>query len=597
MSDDEEEVRPEEEPPPAPAKDPKAIVLEQAQRIVRVVTHHVVWARDISRHFLARFDPNDDPDAEPLDVAPLLALALALGFSVWMYWRWKFQPMQDLGHHVGLTAVVTDYGRSGSLYPALYEAPSPLNANSFLYYVAGYLGKVTGVTNAIRLCMTFYLVGVPLANLYALRVFGRSAWPAVLSVPFVYNMNYLGGFANLLFAAPFMVLTIPVFYLALTAPTRRRIVLSMFLLIITFMSHAHAWLWLGAVTFVITLGVFLAKVFERGLGWKARLWMPGKVALIALAAALPSLLLFYRWYKWSFGEGKAEGAVTAVTVGADQNFGAVFKPPAALFTDFWNYALKIYADDADLVVLYKLGILGMIAVAFSRLHRFKKPPVLELVFALTVGSYFFMPEEIATNSVVGSRQLGTALWMFAAAVVTPVPARVSRMARYVVILGILYCAGDYLDSWYQHMVKFERTEANGIEYVLEQTPYRQRLHYVKLASDWSQVFKWRPVWHVDKYYMADRLGQVADNPAIVSTSSIRYKTGVDPHRITAHAPDWSKWDEIWDNYELVLVRGWNPTKDQLDAANQRAVRIRKSGIFELWRKKGDWQQKGDGPPP
>src|SRR5688572_16880375 len=74
------------------------------ERARHAVASRYLWARDGSRRFLARFDPNDDPDAEPLDVVQLVALAAALGFSLWMFWRWKFQPMQDLGHHVGLTA-------------------------------------------------------------------------------------------------------------------------------------------------------------------------------------------------------------------------------------------------------------------------------------------------------------------------------------------------------------------------------------------------------------------------------------------------------------------------------------------------------------
>ena len=277
-------------------------------------------------------------DAEPLGVLPLLCLTLALGFSVWMYWRWNIQPMQDLGHHLGLAAVVADYGRAGSIYPPLYETPNPLNANALLYFVAGYLGKLTGVTTAVRLSMTFYLVGVPLGNLYALRVFGRSAWPAVLSVPFVYNMNYLGGFANLLFAAPFMVFAIPVFYRALIAPSRWRVAASAALLCLTFLAHAHAFLWLGALCFFVTLFVFVGRLTSSEVRWRERLIGAGKTALLALGVALPSLLLFERWYEWAFGEGREEGAVTAVTSGLDNNFGADFKTTTGLFTDLWNYA-------------------------------------------------------------------------------------------------------------------------------------------------------------------------------------------------------------------------------------------------------------------
>lgn len=561
-----------------------------------VVVATIAMARSVSAKALARIDPNDDKDAEPLGLLPLITLGVALTYSLWMFWYWKFQPMQDLGHHVGLSAVVADYGRPGSLYPALYERPDPLNANSLLYSFAGYLGKMIGVSNAVRLGMTFYLAGVPLANLYALRVFGRSPWGAVLTVPLAYNMNFVGGFANLLFAAPFMVLTLPVFYRTLLAPTWKRIVASALLLVAVFLSHAHAFLWVGVLSFTLTVAFFVLALVTRGLSIKERLRAGCKVAGAALLSVIPAMLLFYRWYQWSFGTGKAEGSVQMLTSGFDNHFGAVFKTPAALFTALWNHALKVFVDETDLILIYKIGILMMVAVCFSRLHKWRRPCVMEMAFALTIASYFFIPEAIDSNPVVGSRQIGVALW-FVGAMVSPVPASVSRLARWIVIAGILYCTRDYLRAWHDHMVTFEETEANGIEYVLDETPYRQRMHYVKVSSDLSKVFTWKPNWHVEKFYMADRFGQVPDNPARVSTSSIRYKAEVDSHRIAYHGPDWASWSALWSYYELVLVHGWEPTEKQLEKAHLHAVRIRKEGSWELWRKKGGWQEKGDGAPP
>jgi hypothetical protein len=578
-----------------PADDVEAFA-EAKPGPVAVVSAYITMARSLAAKALARIDPNDDEDAEPLGLVPLITLGVALTYSLWMFWHWKFQPMQDLGHHVGLSAVVADFGRPGSLYPALYEKPDPLNANSLLYFFAGYLGKMIGVSNAVRVGMSFYLAGVPLANLYALRVFGRSPWGAVLTVPLAYNMNFVGGFANLLFAAPFMVLTMPVFYRTLVAPTWKRIVASAFLFVAVFLSHAHAFLWVGVLSFTLTLAFFVLALVTRGLSIKERLRAGAKVAGAALVSVIPAMLLFYRWYQWSFGKGKAEGSVQTLTSGFDNHFGAAFKTPAALFTDLWNYALKIFVDETDLILVYKIGILIMVAVAFSRLHKWRRPVVMEMAFTLTVASYFFMPEAIDSNPVVGSRQIGVALW-FIGAMVSPVPASVSRLARWIVIAGILYCTREYLRAWHDHMVTFENTEANGIEYVLDQTPYRQRMHYVKVSSDFSKVFTWKPNWHVEKFYMADRFGQVPDNPAIVSTSSIRYKAGVDPHRITYHGPDWASWADLWSYHELVLVHGWEPTDKQLEEAKSHAVRIRKEGSWELWRKKGDWQEKGDGAPP
>lgn len=565
------------------------------------------------RNELARYDPCDDPDAEPIGLVPLLVLVAAIIWSLSFYWRYKFQPMQDVGHHVGLSAVVADWGRAGSLYTELYEFPNPLNANSLLYTVAGYLGKLVGVTFAFRLCMSFYIAGIPLANLYALRVFGRSSWGALIAVPLVYfNMNYVAGFANLLFAGPFLVLSVPLLYRLLDRFSWKRLGAAALCYACVFLSHAHVFLWAGFLGAVLTLVMFVMRLalpsrtrataidagdaqvrvveaphVRRRREAGRRLLAAFKLAGASLLAVTPSLLLFWRWYDWAFGAGKAEGAVV-VTSGLDKNFGAAFKPAQALWHDFPMYSLKVFISDEDLSLVWKLGLLVGVSVALARLSRLRKPPVLEIAFLLTLASYFVMPESIDTNPVVGSRQTGIALW-FLPGMINLVAPSVSRIARYVVIAGMLWFVDAFFVVWRAHLVTFEHTEAAGLEYVLEAAPPRQHLHLVKIASDWSKVFGWRPVWHVEKYYMADKFGQVPDNPAIVSTSSIRYRKDVDPHRIGRHSPEWSTWDDLWKYHELILVHGWKPTASELEAAKAHGRRVRQSGDWELWRRHGDWE--------
>lgn len=541
---------------------------------------------------LAKIDPNDDPQAEPISVFALVALLWALVWTVRIYWRFKFQPMQDLGHHIGLSAVVADYNNPQSLYPALYDPPDPLNANSLLYFVAGYMARlhVLNVTNCVRLCMVMYLVGVPLANLYALRVFGRSAWAAVIAVPLTYvlNMNFVAGFANLLFAGPFLVLSLPLFYRLLVKPSWQRFVWAALNFVLVFLAHAHIFLWTGALAFVMTLCFFVASFFEERKDAMQRMVRALKVAGISAACVVPSLLLFYRWYQWSFGAGKDVGAITTTTSGWDNKFGAVFHQTDGLFHNLYAYCLKSFIQNDDLDLVWKLMVFGLVAITLARLKKWNRPPVMELAFALTVLSYFELPESIDSNSVVGSRQIGVGLWIIAA-IFSPVPAKVSRAARWIVIAGILWFTNACFDAWHHNLLAFENTEAAGLQYVLEAAPPREHLHLVKVMPDTSAVFTWKPLWHVDKYYMSDDLGQVADNPAIVSTSSIRYRVGVNPHRITYHSPDWPNWPELWNNYELVLVHGWHPTDEQLETAKSHAVRVRKSGNWELWRKHGPWE--------
>jgi hypothetical protein len=97
-----------------------------------------------------RLDPCEDPTADPLTAAELGALLAATSVAVFLFLGWKFQPMQDLGHHLAMASVYADWGREDSLYTDLYTPPDRLAANSLLYTVAGALGPWLGVTRAVR---------------------------------------------------------------------------------------------------------------------------------------------------------------------------------------------------------------------------------------------------------------------------------------------------------------------------------------------------------------------------------------------------------------------------------------------------------------
>ena len=544
-----------------------------------------IWARVLLAHgavrgLLARFDPNDDPDAEPLGILPLLVLLGATSFSTWMYLRWKFQPMQDLGHHAALSAVVADYGRPGSLYTALYEPFDPVTANSLLYEVAGRLGRLVGVTNALRACMAFYVGGMPLVALYALRVFGRSAWPAILAVPLVYNMIYVAGFANMLFAAPFMVLALVELYRLLDAPSWGRLTRAAALFTLVFLAHAHMFLWIGALSFLLTFA-FVLLVPLRAPGGVAALRRAGILAGSAFLAVLPSLLFFLHWYRRTFGPGRAEGGITQVTGTASNLFGAYFATPAQLFASFAD-SFRLYpTGDEDLKELMALILLVGVAFSLGRLHRYRRPPVLELACVVTGISYFFLPVGLQGHDVLNARQLAIALW-FLPAFVSPVPAAVSRAARGIVILSIVVLSGAMLRSWYHHLVPFEREEAQGLETVMRAAPPRMRLHYVKLEPD-SAYFTWRSWWHIEKIYMSDKLGQTPDTPGILSTGAIHYRAGVDIHRLGNHSPYWQDESAIWKNFDLVLVHKWHPSPDQIRRAKEHGDRLAQAGDWELWQ--------------
>jgi hypothetical protein len=561
---------------PAPAE--RVHPMERARRAWAAA--RAAWVT--AHRALAKIDPNDDPDAEPLGLLPVAALVVGVIASSWMFLRWKYQPMQDYWHYAALATIVTDWGRHGSLYTPLYEKPDLLAANSLVYAVAGYLGRLIGTTQAMRVCMMTYIAGLPLVTAYALRVFGRSPWPALLAVPLVFwNLSFLAGFVNMLVSAPLMVLTLVTMYRLFVRFTRPRLAGVTVLFALLFLTHAHTFLWTGILAFLLTLGFLFASVREPSRRAAAK--RAGIVAGTALAAVTPALLLFLLWYRRSAGtEAGGQGTSTHLGSGAE-GFGAVVLNHEQQFATLFNQ-FHIFADGKiDAAILISLASLTLLAIGLARYHRFNKPPLLEIACALTGIAYFFLPESIKGQEIISQRHPGMALWLLPA-LVSPVPWRASRVARVVVVAGILGVSTFMLRTWHEELVKFEKDEAAGLDAVMRAAPPRARMHYVK-TDPGSSYFGWRPFWHVEKAILPEKLGQTPDTGGINATSCIHYRPGVNYHRITNHTPSWPDIRELWTSFDVILIRRWHPTPDQLRRANEHGERIAQAGDWELWRSK------------
>lgn len=537
---------------------------------------------------LRELDPNVDETAESVSPLFLAVFAVALAATAYSYLRFTLQPMQDLGHHLGLAAIVSDWGRPGSIYTALYEPFDPLCANSLLYTVAGSFGRYVGVVPAMQACMLLYLAGTPLAMLFALRVFGRSPWPAIIAVPLAYDMNFVAGFANFLFAAPFLVLSIALYQRFLDLPTRGRGLSAALFFALTFLAHAHVYLFLGVVTMGMTLAS-AAKVATTGepiAGSRAR-----RVARrfgralarlgLAIAVALPSLLVFGRWASQVF---LAPESPNTLGLGAGRDvamLGARFLTyDESLRILFDNPSRTMIGVDEGRVLVALIGV-TVLTWVLSRRTSFPRPAVLEWAFAVAFALYFLLPEDVAGQQIIATRQVGVALW-FLPALLSPVQPRVSRLSHALVVLAMLGYSTLFAHTWNQQLEAFDRTEARGLLHLLRSAPPRLRLHYAK-ADPGSVYFRWRPFWHVEKYYMALRLGQTPDTPAIYAHSAVRFRPGIDYHRLDVHDVRVAFDDAVWTNFDLVLLRRFR-TNPQVRAELERhGTLLGREGDWELWR--------------
>lgn len=527
--------------------------------------------RPLSRltDLLRRMDPNPDPQAEPVGPWPVIALFAATLVSSYFWMRWKIQPMQDLGHHLAGAAVSSDWGRDGSMYTALYLPIDRLAANSLLYTLAGWLGRLTGVTLAVRLCMLGYVALMPWAVAWMLRSRGRSLWPAVAVAGLVHYGIFAAGFGNFLFAQPFLVLAVAAYAKLLDAPSLRRVWPSALLFPLVFLAHAHVFLWLGALCLALLARALLRRPIEPRHG--SRLL----ILLTSGAAAAPALSLFGRWYLRTIVKPPD---VQVPLSGPGHGLGAVFKTPAELIRDLPD-ALQSLKSGQDLALLGLLLLLAAFAMGANRLRR-PRERTLELCALLTLAAYFALPEWLRGTDNIASRQPMMALW-FLPALLDPLPASISRTARWVVTAGLGLWTAAFLTLWGTTLWRFEREEAAGLAEVLEAVPPRVHVHMVKLDSD-SRFYTWHTFWHVEKFPMSDRLGHTPDTIGILASSPVHYRPGVQLPRVTDHSADWAENDDIRKHFGAVLLRRWNPTPVQRERAAARFRLLRKAGDWEVW---------------
>ncbi|MCL2450769.1 MAG: hypothetical protein FWD17_17625, partial [Polyangiaceae bacterium] len=422
---------------------------------------------------------------------------------------------------------------------------------------------------------TAYHAGVPLAFLYALRVFGRSPWPAVLATALVYSRVYQAGFANMLFAAPLFVLVVPLTYRALDRFETSRIRALLVLFFLLLLGHAMCFLWGGVLAVVVTLWMMGSALGEKGAPLRARLGLAAARAMVAVYCVVPGLLLFARWQlnqRAAFAEGVKPVPADFHYMTLEEDFGYAF-----------STALKpLQSSTQDIAFLAMFFAVALVAVSLSRRQSYRAPPLLELTCALTTLSYFVLPQDIPGTWSIASRQLPIALWT-AGVFALPVRPEVSRLGRYLVVAGIMGSTLYFLRAWRENLVGFETTEASGLETVFRAMAPRKRVAYVKPDPS-SRYFPGRAVWHVENLYMAEKLGEGCDpSPyAYGTTTAAQHRRGVLPAPYDNSA-NWAFNDSIWKGYDYVLIHRWHPSPAQYKEAERRGGRLlASSGDWQVW---------------
>ncbi len=523
-----------------------------------------------------------DPAPRPLPVSRvfLACFTLAVLATVWLLWANKYLPGQDIPYHAYCSRVWQDGGVPGSPY-ALYEPRHPLEANTLLFSVTALLGVFGNVFTAYRIVCGYYLIGLPLACLYALRAFGRSPWGSLVAFPLCYTEVFAAGYANMSFAAPTFVVALVEYRRFVLAPTWRRGVVVALLFVAVFLSHAQVYLWLGALVLLYSLVVLVIRtlrVASGGPGGDVR----GLVVTVggALAVAAPSIVVFARWYARGYGAGSS--------VGGAGNHVSFTKAMSYLPFAQKFMAGSVQAFDATPDPYETAWLLGVLAVlvfslALGRAERDRTAPLPEIAVMLSALSYFVLPDEVA-GQLVGVRHLYFAFWLLPIAIV-PVSFRVSKVRSVAVIAALLFWTVGRMTMLGDHLRKFTREEMAGFDKIVAAAPRTPGLRVAYAAMN-ARSPNWltSPTYHAYAFLDAQRS---YDGPLEFSDrnsiAAVRYTDGPPlPVKHLYGNENWPADPQIWQ-YDLVLVNRWAPTGAQRATAEQHGSLVASAGNWQLWQ--------------
>ena len=529
---------------------------------------------------LRRLDPAPRP--YPISAGFIVCFSFAMLLTVWLIWANKYFPGQDVPYHAHASRVWIDGGVPGSAY-ARYEPRHPLEANTLMFSVAGVLSIFGNVFTAYRIAYGYYLVGLPVACFYALRSLGRSPWGSLLAFPLCYGEVFSAGYANMSFGAPTFIFALVAYRRFVLGPSWRRGLVVALLFCAVFLSHAHVFLWLGALVLLYSVCVLVVRVGRVAVG------TPGddlRSLLVtiggAAAIAVPSLLLFWRWYARGYGAGHSVGAA-----GNNVSFAkALMYAPVA--QKFMNGPLQAFASTPDPMESgWLMGVLlvATFAVAMARFERERTAPLPEIAIILSTISFFLLPDEVA-QQMVALRQLYFAFWLLPIAV-TAVPFHRSKVRSLAVIGVILAWTIGRMAMLTDHLRRFEKDEMGGFDQIVAAAPRTPGLMVAYVALN-ARSPNWgtSPTYHSYGFLDAQRSydGEL-EYSTKDSVAAVRYTEGPPlPVKHIYGNPNWPADPQVW-LYDLVLVNRWSPTPAQRAAAEQHATLVASAGNWQLWQRR------------
>jgi len=465
--------------------------------------------------------------------------ALAL-VSLLPLWSVRIPPMQDVWQHLALVDVIHNYDAPGSVYPDYFMLPTTPKPNLAYYYVTHWLGYLYPLETANKLVLSMYILVFPLSFLYLMRSFGRSRWLSLFSFPLIYNSLFAYGFVAFLLGIPLLLAGTGAYRRFMVSPEDnpfgRHGFMAAAILVLAFFTHAHIFLLLGLICFIL----FLLHRSSTPWGALLRTW-----------PTIPSLVFFIPWFIVYFVQqtpstsGKTFGSMTGF-------FGPTYYRPGYVIGNFFHYVSDYFRTDTDdvlfmvMMLLFFVLLMGrkapVVPAESKRKLAFFDLEVLTIVLAVSI---LGLPEHIEAQSIVSLRHVVIALlFMFGWVGFKGMPRRVIIPAVVLLTLVHLGTVANLM-----HGFKKVDAELDGFASMFERVDGGTRL-LKALYNQESQTTDFGAFWHLHSFNMIMRGGISDTQFARYPHNPVQFRPGMAPPGTRVNFTK----SPVWRYYDYVLLR-------------------------------------------
>ena len=489
----------------------------------------------------------------------------------------EYLPFTDLSGHMGLAGALAHWDDAAALIPAYFERDIRLIPGVLFEAFTFALHPLLGVPAATNLFIALFCVaGVPLALLYALRVFRCDPRLCLLAFPFLYHRCIWYGFVNFAASVPLLLLSLGLLEQCLEdgragALKRRRFVALALTAFLTVAAHAFG----AMVLFGLGLLLILLSI--------PRLSTLGAV----LASLAPALAYLLRWLRTGTHTGSPSGLVAQIT--------GSLRPIGGSLDLFYQWTINGLGNDVDQYV-FIAGAAGLaaslaFAIAHRARHKEKSPFPLRLrakpvvLLSATLIMFLLLPMELQTPYwwAVAVRLVPLA-WLLAALALPEASRRTPAWALAPALAaGIFY--GGYLA--YDFRAWFRNVEMAGLNQVVDAIPKGARVHALWPPFDHEKHYAHYPIAFAANYYVVRRGGIVS--PMMDGTKDV----WILPRPLPPRAPwgmgrafSWAAYGRYWDYFLVKLPPpGLPPIRPVFrDAPPGSVTLVAKSGLWSVYKR-------------